>query len=577
MKLSFSAPVIFLASGASAFDDGDQNLLRGSIKGIKQERVQVRTLLPLNRFFLFQSSANKLLNIPNEKMHHRKLEISPEKKVSMQSEYMLQERAPLPVQYISSANTIVANEREYSLDGLSEYLIRGPDFVHTVDGAEVALPEQSSLWKGQDENGASIFMVKNESGFPTFIHIQDGNRESSIISMPGDFSGAMVAISADDYDYDMMNKMFHYGEDDDEATDSEDKTNTAFDMLDENGNRRAKSIDPEHFHRELQGCNTFTSIDVAIVYDSSFCSRYGGTATGAQSRIDAIVGMASRHYEVPGLCTTLRISDLEGYCDPNTDIYRDVIGSDNLLSIFREHWNSDRQSRPRDAAHLFSGTDFSDNDAVGRALTSTVCNLQAAYGIDWMTWTDDLNVQSLLFAHEVGHNAGAPHFGNENTGNIMNPVLNSGSNGFSSTSINNISSYLNQQSCLSTVNIGGGGGDGGGGNGGGTCGNGSRGDGTCADGTCCSQYGWCGTTAEHCGDSNPAPSPGGGTCGNGSRGDGACADGTCCSQYGWCGTTAEHCASGTCGNGSRGDGACADGTCCSQYGWCGTSAEHCSP
>ena len=42
----------------------------------------------------------------------------------------------------------------------------------------------------------------------------------------------------------------------------------------------------------------------------------------------------------------------------------------------------------------------------------------------------------------------------------------------------------------------------------------------------------------------PGPSPGGGTCGNGSRGDGACADGTCCSQFGWCGTSEEHCSGG---------------------------------
>ena len=93
-----------------------------------------------------------------------------------------------------------------------------------------------------------------------------------------------------------------------------------------------------------------------------------------------------------------------------------------------------------------------------------------------------------------------------------------------------------------------------------TCGNGSPGDGVCADGTCCSQFGWCGTSAEHCGGGGgggssgggsggvpapgPGPSPGGGTCGNGSPGDGVCADGTCCSQFGWCGTSAEHCGGG---------------------------------
>lgn len=35
-----------------------------------------------------------------------------------------------------------------------------------------------------------------------------------------------------------------------------------------------------------------------------------------------------------------------------------------------------------------------------------------------------------------------------------------------------------------------------------TCGNGQVGNGTCPnEGECCSQYGWCGTSAEHCGGS----------------------------------------------------------------------------
>ena len=37
------------------------------------------------------------------------------------------------------------------------------------------------------------------------------------------------------------------------------------------------------------------------------------------------------------------------------------------------------------------------------------------------------------------------------------------------------------------------------------CGGGNRGNGVCADGTCCSQYGWCGTSAAHCGPKPPTP------------------------------------------------------------------------
>ena len=77
------------------------------------------------------------------------------------------------------------------------------------------------------------------------------------------------------------------------------------------------------------------------------------------------------------------------------------------------------------------------------------------------------------------------------------------------------------------------------------CGNGHQGDGTCANlEEYCSQYGWCGTSAEHCGGSppGPGPTPGGETCGNGNVGNGICSNpGECCSPFGWCGTSAEHC------------------------------------
>ena len=110
------------------------------------------------------------------------------------------------------------------------------------------------------------------------------------------------------------------------------------------------------------------------------------------------------------------------------------------------------------------------------------------------------------------------------------------------------------------------------------------------------------------------PSEEGQMCGNGKRGNGDCADDACCSEWGWCGISAEHCrvapspppavspmpsasASPTasiapsttapssaqfpsveglmCGNGNRGNGDCADDACCSESGWCGISAEFC--
>jgi len=95
-----------------------------------------------------------------------------------------------------------------------------------------------------------------------------------------------------------------------------------------------------------------------------------------------------------------------------------------------------------------------------------------------------------------------------------------------------------------------------------TCGNGSVGNGLCSKiNECCSTFGFCGVTDSHCanrapvndGNYNTQPSIAAeasssssasidGTCGGGSIGNGVCPNNSdCCSQYGFCGTSLEHC------------------------------------
>ena len=92
----------------------------------------------------------------------------------------------------------------------------------------------------------------------------------------------------------------------------------------------------------------------------------------------------------------------------------------------------------------------------------------------------------------------------------------------------------------------------------GTCGDGNRGDGICPyAGHCCSEWGWCGTTAEHCEDtSDVAPTP--------SNVDGAPSAPTAATE------------AGQCAGGDVGDGFCSDESlCCSEYGWCGEGEQYC--
>eukprot|EP00953_Heterococcus_sp_UTEX-ZZ885_P024873 13561-Heterococcus_DN1.PRE.4 len=80
----------------------------------------------------------------------------------------------------------------------------------------------------------------------------------------------------------------------------------------------------------------------------------------------------------------------------------------------------------------------------------------------------------------------------------------------------------------------------------------------CPNGQCCSQWGWCGTSADYCAagcvsqctGTAPAPAPAppsgtlpvsnDGTCGGSLR----CPTGQCCSQHGHCGTTIDYCGTG---------------------------------
>ncbi|OUM57234.1 carbohydrate-binding module family 18 protein, partial [Piromyces sp. E2] len=84
----------------------------------------------------------------------------------------------------------------------------------------------------------------------------------------------------------------------------------------------------------------------------------------------------------------------------------------------------------------------------------------------------------------------------------------------------------------------------------------------CASGYCCSQYGWCGKTAEYCDKGcqsefgechgkkttitktttkKSVPTGSTGKCGDGVA---ICASGYCCSKHGWCGKTSDYCSSG---------------------------------
>jgi hypothetical protein len=132
-----------------------------------------------------------------------RMALSKEESEKMLKESTLKASAELPLQFVSDRNTVTANGREYSLDTLSEYSVRAPGFVVTIDDEEASVSPRSPLWRGTN-NGASIFLLKDERGDSSFIHIQDEESETMLVSAGsamGKRRSGMVAVKPDDYDY----------------------------------------------------------------------------------------------------------------------------------------------------------------------------------------------------------------------------------------------------------------------------------------------------------------------------------------------------------------------------------------
>ncbi|KAL3938791.1 MAG: hypothetical protein SGBAC_006377, partial [Bacillariaceae sp.] len=182
-------------------------------------------------------------------------------------------------------------------------------------------------------------------------------------------------------------------------------------FADDSGNRKLQ-----------QGCSSYKVVEVAIAYDSSFCSRVaGGSSDTARSVVEETVARAALLFEE--ICIRVRLSYLEGCCDPSQDPYRKVTagtfnnacGSDQgALRAFRDMWEDSRTHVKRDTAHLFHGTNFPGT--VRRAVV------------------------------------GSSHVSDpDNSANyLMEASINSASDGISSQSTRSIQNYVNGRSCVST-------------------------------------------------------------------------------------------------------------------------------
>jgi len=195
-------------------------------------------------------------------------------------------------------------------------------------------------------------------------------------------------------------------------------------------------------------CREFHVIELAIVYDASFCNLFDNVEK-AESRIRDLIAATSTLYQNTVLCVKIDISDLQGSCNATEDLYRNITLDQNpigRLNKFGDYWKMNRNDTDRTIAHLYTGKPL-DGEESGIAYISTICKpMRAGYGTLSFDENCDFTMIRNLIAHEIGHSMGVRD-PIEDPGMIMSDPVCPYCTDFGSEALEIMSETL---SCLST-------------------------------------------------------------------------------------------------------------------------------
>lgn len=185
---------------------------------------------------------------------------------------------------------------------------------------------------------------------------------------------------------------------------------------------------------------------VSIVTDTEFTTLHGGARDAVvAARINFADGVYSSQLGVEIVAP--RIVHLT---DNGTLTVTDGSG---LLNAFRSYMTTGAgASIPKGGLnHLFSGKDFNGSTA-GVAFVGVLCSTGSGYGVDQIR--SNSGVASVIFAHEAGHNFGAPHDGSGACASvaegsfIMSPSVGGSLSSFSSCSVDQMRDDVTRAACL---------------------------------------------------------------------------------------------------------------------------------
>jgi len=199
---------------------------------------------------------------------------------------------------------------------------------------------------------------------------------------------------------------------------------------------------------KAQAAGAVSEIDLGAVGDFEFTSAQGSDSAAIAAitdRLNRVDGIFSQEIGVQ-----INVPEIETFSDSALDPFSDQTDPGLLLAEVRDYRQSTPAQDSLGLTHLWTGRDL-DGTTVGIAYNGVLC--RSGYGAGLSEGNGSAAFDSLVAAHEIGHNFGAPHDGvpgaceSEPQTFIMAPTIN-GSNQFSQCSIDIMLANVSQAGCV---------------------------------------------------------------------------------------------------------------------------------
>jgi len=218
-----------------------------------------------------------------------------------------------------------------------------------------------------------------------------------------------------------------------------------------NGAELLKSVVSEISNAVQRGPGATAQIDVGVVADFEFTLLKGASVnTEILVRMNNVDGIFSEQLGVQ-----LTVAIIETFVDAN-DPFSDEQEASLLLGELSDYRRGTPAQNSNGLTHLFTGRDL-NGSTVGVAYSGALCSTGFSAGLTQGSNNETLD--SLIAAHEIGHNFGAPHDGTPGSACesvsqdfLMAPSLN-GSDTFSACSIEQMQDDVARAPCITPLPV----------------------------------------------------------------------------------------------------------------------------